>query len=174
MRAMISMLVLFTLWACSSQKEISRNEPIEPILPTWAQSRPISSTYYIGIGVAQKGSGQDFRGVAKENALSDLASEIKVNVNSNSLLYTLEREYKFEQEFRETIRTSTDLDLEDFELVENWEDENSYWMYYRLNKATYAENQRQKKEAAETLAIDFLAKAESAKEEGRTYKSIDY
>ncbi|MCH2215184.1 MAG: LPP20 family lipoprotein [Flavobacteriales bacterium] len=174
MRTVVSILSILTLWACSSQKEISKNESSPPDKPNWTQSKPISSTHYVGIGVAQKGSVQDYRGVAKENALSDLASEIKVNVNSNSLLYTLEREYKFEQEFRETIRTSTDLDLEDFELVENWEDEDSYWLYYRLNKSAYAENQKQKKETAQALAVDFLAKAESAKEDGRYSESIDY
>ena len=133
MRKVLNILIIFTLVACSSQKNISRVDDNAPPPPTWAQSRPISSSYHIGIGVAQKAPGIDYRNAAKENALSDLAAEIKVNVNSNSLLYTLEREYKFEQEFRETIKTSTNLDLEDFELVENWEDQSSYWLYYRFN-----------------------------------------
>ncbi|MGB6036950.1 MAG: hypothetical protein WBG42_11830, partial [Cryomorphaceae bacterium] len=89
-------------------------------------------------------------------------------------LYTLEREYKFEQEFRETIRTSTNLDLEDFQLVEQYEDADAYWVYYRLDKAAYAEKQRQKKESAESLALDFLAKAEAAETDGRYSESVDY
>jgi hypothetical protein len=129
---------------------------------------------YVGIGIAQKTSGGDYRNTAKQNALSDLASEIKVNINANSLLYTLEREYKFEQEFRETIRTSSDLNLEDFRLVEVWEDATSYWVYYTLDKSVYAEKQRQKKESAESLALDFLSKAESAGTDGRFAESIDF
>jgi len=161
------------LVSCSSQKSISTDESFPPS-PTWVQSRPITNSYYVGIGVAQKTQGTDFRSAAKENALSDLASEIKVNVNSNSLLYTLEREYKFEQEFRETIRTSTNLDLEDFQLVDQYEDADAYWVYYRLDKSTYAERQRQKKESAESLALDFLTKAEAAEADGRYSESVDY
>jgi hypothetical protein len=160
-------------YSCSSQKSVSSSENATPT-PVWVQSRPITNSYYVGIGVAQKTQGTDFRSAAKENALSDLASEIKVNVNSNSLLYTLEREYKFEQEFRETIRTSTNLDLEDFQLVEQWDDADAYWVYYRLDKSAYAEKQRQKKESAESLALDFLSKAEAAKADGRYSESIDY
>lgn len=160
-------------YSCSGQKNVSKSDNFPPA-PIWVQSRPITDSYYVGIGVAQKTPGTDFRNAAKENALSDLASEIKVNVNSNSLLYTLEREYKFEQEFRETIRTSTNLDLEEFQLVDQYEDADAYWVYYRLDKSAYAEKQRQKKESAESLALDFLAKAEAAETDGRYSESVDY
>jgi hypothetical protein len=171
----LSYLFFFTviIYSCSSKKKAATKENFAPS-PTWVQSRPITNSYYVGIGVAQKTPGTDFRSAAKENALSDLASEIKVNVNSNSLLYTLEREYKFEQEFRETIRTSTNLDLEDFQLVEQFEDADAYWVYYRLDKSTYAEKQRQKKESAESLALDFLSKAQAAESDGRYSESVDY
>jgi len=173
MRNLIILLVMLSLAACSNQKQVSELSSAAN-KPDWTQSRPISSSHYIGIGVAQKSIDGEYRTAAKENALSDLASEIKVNVNSNSLLYTLEREYKFEQEFRETIKTSTNLDLEDFELVESWEDENAYWLYYRLSKSQYAERQKEKKESAEALAIDFLSKAESANSNGQFSESVDY
>jgi len=166
-------LLILLLIGCSGKKETA-TAFVEEAKPAWVASRPMTSGYYTGIGVAQKVTGSDFRALAKENALSDLASEIKVNVNSNSLLYTLEREYKFEQEFRETIRTSTNIDLEEFELVDQWEDTDAYWVYYRLNKADYAAKQREKKEAAESLAVDFLAKAESAEREGKYATAVDY
>ncbi|MGB6035011.1 MAG: LPP20 family lipoprotein, partial [Cryomorphaceae bacterium] len=78
----LSYLFLFValLSSCSSQKSVSTSESFPPS-PTWVQSRPITNSYYVGIGVAQKTQGTDFRSAAKENALSDLASEIKVNVN---------------------------------------------------------------------------------------------
>jgi hypothetical protein len=174
MKVNITLFCLITVfWACQGKKEVASSTTETP-KPSWVINRPVDSGYYIGIGVAQKVAGTDFRGMAKENALSDLASEIRDNVNANSLLYTLEREYKFEQEFRETIRTSTNIDLEDFELVDRWEDSDAYWVYYRLNKADYAAKQREKKETAEALAVDFLAKAESSERDGRYDASIDY
>lgn len=48
---------------------------------------------------------------AKKNALNDLASEISVTVEGNSLLYTLDRKYKFDEEFTSTINTSTKVGI---------------------------------------------------------------
>jgi hypothetical protein len=161
------------LLSCGGSKEVAKSENSTPP-PGWVSDRPISSSYYVGIGVAAKTPGTNFQKNAKENALSDLASEIKVNVNSNSLLYTLEREYKFEQEFRETIKTATDLDLEDFEIVDSWEDGNSYWVYYRLDKALYQAQIERKKKTAQELATDFLAKAQADENSGRYASAADY
>jgi len=172
MRAFFVIISLLFLAGCGSKKQVA--ESALPIAPGWVDNRPLSSTYYIGIGVAQKTAGANFQRTAKENALSDLASEIQVNVNTNSLLYTLEREYKFEQEFRESIRTSSNLNLEGFENVDAWEDQKSYWVYYRINKADYQEKQRQKQNAAQDLAIDFFAKAQSAETSGQFSSAIDY
>ena len=44
---------------------------------------------------------------AKESALNDLASEISVTVEGNSLLYTLESKDQFNETFTSTIKTST-------------------------------------------------------------------
>ncbi len=153
-------LLALLLGACSPKGTVPASQV--PAAPTWVQSRPMSGMYYIGIGVAQKAGNPNFQRSARESALSDLASEIKVNVNTNSLLYTLEREYRFEQEFRETIKVTSNLDLEDFELIDTWEDTNSFWAYYRLDKQTYADKERRKREAAQNLALDFYAKGLSA------------
>jgi len=161
------------LIGCGAKKEVAQTETAPPP-PSWVSSRPISSSYYVGIGLSQKAPGINHQRVAKENALSDLASEIEVNVKSNSLLYTLEREYKFEQEFRETIKTQTNLELEDFEVVDSWEDQNAYWVYYRLDKATYRAKQEKKKQTAQQLGLDFLSKAESAKNSGQYAASADH
>ena len=53
-------------------------------MPDWVRQRPVSSLYYIGIGRADK-TDKDYMQLAKQNALKDLASELKVQVSSNSL-----------------------------------------------------------------------------------------
>ncbi len=173
MRAFIGLFIVLVLLGCNANKQTAGNTQ-EPPPPGWVASRPLNSAYYTGIGVAPKTVGTNYQRTAKENALSDLASEIKVNVNSNSLLYTLETNAKFEQEFKESIRTRTDLNLEDFEIVDTWEDGNSYWVYYRLNKLAYAEKLQAKKNTAQQLALDFLAKAESARNNSSYAISVDY
>lgn len=167
-------LIFFIVLAGCASKEKAASVTETPPPPDWVNNRPISSSYYIGIGLAPKAPGTNFQRSAKDNALSDLASEIKVNVSTNSLLYTLEREYKFEQEFRETIRTNSDLSLEDFEIVDTWEDNRTYWVYYRMNRAQYAERLRAKKEAAQSMGIDFLSKAEASFRSGEFTNAADY
>lgn len=171
MRGFASIFLLLLLAACGGRTETV--ETPENPKPAWVSSRPISGMYYIGIGVAQKNPNTNFQRTARESALSDLASEIQVNVNTNSLLYTLEREYKFEQEFRETIKVTSDLNLEDFEMVDVWEDTNSYWVYYRLSKQEYADRKKAKKSAAENLALDFYSKGLSAESERQFNTATD-
>lgn len=57
--------------------------------PDWVKQRPVSSMHYIGIACVSK-SEKDYMQKAKQQALNDLISEIKVNVASTSLLHTLE------------------------------------------------------------------------------------
>lgn len=175
MRSTVFLASLCTalLWGgCTGREKTAAFQAPPP--PEWVTSRPMSGMYYIGIGSAAKTPGSNPQRVARDNALSDLASEIKVNVNTNSLLYTLEREYRFEQEFRETIRVTSNLDLEDFEVAGTWEDASTVWVYYRLSKSAYADRQRQRHRAALELATDFLAKAQSAEANGQYAASVDF
>lgn len=171
MRGLTAILTVLVLAGCGTRTETVQTAA-DP-RPAWVSSRPLSGMYYIGIGVAQKNPNTNYQRTARESALSDLASEIQVNVSTNSLLYTLEREYKFEQEFRETIQVTSDLDLEDFEMVDVWEDANSFWVYYRLNKQDYADRKRAKKNAAENLALDFYAKGLSAENDRQFNTAVD-
>ena len=50
--------------------------------------------------------------------------------------------------FDQIIRISTDDYLEGFEPVDLYENESSYWVYYRISKATYVEKKELKKQQA--------------------------
>ena len=173
MKAFFGLFIALMALSCGTNKSTTAtNTAATP--PNWVESRPLNSSYYIGIGVAPTTAGTNYQQTAKQNALSDLASEIKVNVNTNSLLYTLETNSKFQQEFNETIRVQSDLNLEDFEILDTWADANSYWVYYRLSKSAYAEKLKQKKNAAQELSLDFYAKADAATNAGNYSIAIDY
>lgn len=167
---LISMLVLM---GCGTQKTVTQT-PTGPPPPSWVEIRPNSSMYYIGIGVAPKTPATDFRRAAKDNAISDLAGEIQVQVNTQSLLHTLETGTRFEQEFRESIRTQSNLDLTDYEMVDSWEDQNYYWVYYRLDRSAWAEKQAERRSVARQLSLDFLSKAEAEEGQHRFSSAADY
>lgn len=173
MKAFFGFFIALLVVSCGANKSTTATNTTPPP-PNWVESRPLNSSYYIGIGVAPITAGTNYQQTAKQNALSDLASEIKVNVNTNSLLHTLETNSQFQQEFNETIRVHSDLNLEDFEMLDTWADANSYWVYYRLSKSAYAERLKQKKNTAQELSLDFYAKAEAASNTGNYSIAIDY
>ncbi len=90
-----------------------------------------------GIGMAEISEG-DYQQKAKQNALSDLVSEIQVVIAANSLLNTLEDDGNVKQTFAESIRTEARAEIENFRLVDSWRSDNEYWVYYELNKDDYA------------------------------------
>ena len=70
---------------CSGMKNAAEEKP------KWTMERPINPNYYIGIaGVLKSDFPYTAKEVAKENALNSLAREIRVQVNSTSLLSTLQ------------------------------------------------------------------------------------
>ncbi len=172
---LVYLLFILALFGCSSQKQIAKEEPVVVApAPSWVVDRPMSSSYYVGVGSAPITSGTQYMKTAKENALSDLASEIKVNVNSNSLLYTLERTNKFEQEYKETIQARSNLDLEGFELVDSYQDGKTYYTYYRLDKAEYARQVALRKKEAQTAALDYYEKGIGAIETGSFSQGVHF
>lgn len=140
--------------------------------PAWVAARPVDNADYIGIGSAPK-SRADYQEAAKKNALNDLASEISVTVEGNSLLYTLDRKYKFDEEFTSSIRTRTREHLEGFELVDSYADAATYWVYYRLNKTDFARAKALRKQQAIDRATDLYARAQASLKEGNLRSAFD-
>lgn len=165
----VAWIINLFLFAACAPKPVTetysppKEVPVTESRPHWVQSKPASSVYFYGIGVAQKTtSNSDYLEVAKKNALNDLASEISVNVSSNSILYTLERDYKFHSEFIETIKTTTNQDLEGYEIADSWESDQQYWVFYRLNRADYYAKKEAEKQAVLKNAADFFVNGKKA------------
>lgn len=173
MRFRFIFFILILLSACAVKKT-AKAPPLVQVPPQWVEQRPTDPTFYIGIGTAAIQSSNDHLRLAKENALSDLASEIEVRVQSNSLLYTLETNNLFKQEYSESIRISSNMRLEDFEMVDSWQDDHYYWVYYRMSKEAYARQIKQKKSAAQNLALDFLTKGDVALKNNSFATAADY
>lgn len=149
---------LFGLLAgCGSSKKVETVPPVPK--PQWVSSRPTSQTHYIGIGSTTKTVDvNQYQTVAKQNAQADLASEISVNVSANSVLHVLEKNLNFREDFTKTIRTEVQEDIEGFELIDTWEDETSYWVYYRLSKAEHQRIKEKKKKDAVARSLDSYGK----------------
>jgi hypothetical protein len=157
------LMLLFVLGGC--RDKVAVVEPVVPPdasleRPSWVRARPTTSNYYVGVGLANKAR-PDHLETAKKNALNDLASEISVVVEGNSLLYTLDQRSRFDESFTSTIRTRTSEQLEGFELVDSWENGTEYWTYYRLSKSEHARIKAERKAKAIANAKDLYSRSKS-------------
>lgn len=157
----IYLFLIPILFSCSSTQKTATIEPV-PVAPSWVQQKPIESFYYSGIGMAIK-SGNNYQAIAKNNALNDLASEISVQINSTSVLYQVESNEQFREDFRANTRMSSIENIEGFELVDSFENSREFWVYYRLSKSEYLALKKAREEMAVSRALDLYSKAREFK-----------
>lgn len=130
--------------------------PVEVKVPIWVSHRPNTAFKYIGIGFSEKDKGGNYQMEAKKNALYDLASEIKVDISSNSVLYTVQNNNNFNENFNSLIKLSNTDNIEGYTLVDSYENEKQYWVYYELDKQTYADIKAKKKQQTISKASNLI------------------
>jgi hypothetical protein len=171
MKRLIYIILIIFLGACKAEK--TGQQALEDNRPYWLQNRPMEQAYYIGIGASVKrGQETDYMAQAKKQALGDLASEIRVNLESNSMLYMLDKGHSFKEEYISSVKTHTQEELEGYEMAGSWENEREYWVYYRLSKAKWKALQERKKQEAVTKALDFFVKARGYEKQAQIRQAL--
>ena len=105
--------------------------------PIWLNEYPADPRYYIGIGSASKADDPAYQQSARESALAELISQIEVNVSSVSELLEQEQNGNYENVFSAFTQTQARKTIEDFEIVDSFDDGSEFWMYIRLSKSDY-------------------------------------
>lgn len=127
--------------------------------PAWVNERPVHSLYYIGIGSASKtDNAQDYRKVAKDDALQDLSSEIQINISGEFIRTLTEQGGAIEDDIRSMVQTKTRANLEGYDLAGSWENDDEYWVYYRLSKDLHKKLKKGRETKAKHLALDMYLK----------------
>lgn len=158
--------------ACSPR--LHGPDDAEALKPSWLKDQPYRDGYYTGIGHSLKDGSNNYIQVAKKSALDDLASQIKVTVASTSVLSILESDLKIREEYEQIIKTTAADELQDFELVDAYEDAGNYWVYYQLSIARYRQIKEEQKRNATVLATDFYLKGRDAQAAGRRLQAISF
>jgi hypothetical protein len=165
------LLIPVFLISCSSSKKVSHDD-VMASAPEWVRKTPNDPQYYHGIGAAAKSAQMDFREKARQNALSDIAGNISVNISSSSVLSQFEFDNKFSSYYRDNIKLSTKNYLEGYEMVENWETPDRYWVYYRLSKAEYERIKRERIQTAISKSLGDYREAEKSISAGNSTEAI--
>lgn len=162
-------LFLLLMAGCSPKVQVPDNTK-----PVWLSAKPSQASYYTGIGKGTKQGTNNYIQEAKKSALEDLISEIKVTVSSSSVLSTFEDDKTFKEQYEQIIQTTAADEIEEFEQVGAWEDDQNYWIYYRLSKARYKEIKDQQKRNAVILGTDFFEKAQAAEAVGDRIQALGF
>jgi len=157
-KALYIFYCIILLQACKSKEtatvtSIQESKPA----PIWVSERPNNGFKFVGIGFADKKPGNNYQQEAKKNALYDLASEIKVNISSNSVLYTVQNNNNFNENFNSLIKLSNSDNIEGYTLIDSYENEKQYWVYYSLDKQEYNDLKAKKKQQIILKASNLIA-----------------
>ena len=141
--------------------------------PDWVTNRPIDNEFYIGIGHASKIKGSnDHIEKATSEALKNLASEITVNISGEVVSSMIEKSGILEEELKSKIRSTTEAELEGYELVDQWQDKKDYWIYYRLSRVRYQAAREEKINKAISLALDLFSQAKKSEQNKEYDKAL--
>jgi uncharacterized protein YggU (UPF0235/DUF167 family) len=151
-------------------------QPPDPdsLKPAWLKTTPYQDGYYTGIGHSVKDGKNNYIQNAKKSALDDLVSQIKVNVSSTSVLSQLEIDKKLTEKYEQIIQTTAVDEIEEFELVDAWEDPGNYWVYYRLSISRYRQIKEEQKRNATILATDYFQKGLMAEKNNERLQAIGF
>jgi hypothetical protein len=167
-------LGIILITACRGKETVKTVVPPPQPKPEWVATRPVNSSYYIGIATCSKTTQPaDYQAIAKKLALNDLATEISVKVEGQTFFNTMEVNKAFSESFSSNVTTSSSEMLEDYEVAGIWEDKEMYAIYYKLNKFDYQSKKAQKKENIIRAAFDYLIKGREAKKLGNIPSAID-
>ncbi len=142
--------------------------------PDWVLQHPTSSAYYIGIAVSNKKTNPvDYASIATKNALNNMASTVSVRITGQSFLNTMETNKVFSEDFSSSINTSTDIVFDDYETAGVYENENEYWIYVRISKLAYQEQQARKKNEILQAAYALYERSLEPQKRNQVNTSID-
>ena len=153
---MKKLIIVISLWLLGSLALIAQQ-------PAWVTSHPTDDNAYIGIGFATLDE-PNYIQKATQNALNDIALQIATRIESNSFMHTVDIDGKSKELFEDQIRSSMVSYLEGQKLVDSYQNERNYYVYYSLDKATYENSTQKHKRAAISTGLDYYNKARKALE----------
>ena len=143
--------------------------------PAWLVERPLHNAYYIGIASASKiEHAKDYHKVAKDEALQDLSSEIQVKISGEFMRTLSEQGGAVEENIRSLVQSKTRANLEGYDLVDSWENDTEYWVFYRLSKDLHKKLKEQRLQKAQHLAFDLYLKGKQSEQKRHLTSALRY
>ncbi|MBT3501387.1 MAG: hypothetical protein HOB40_05895 [Candidatus Marinimicrobia bacterium] len=131
-----------------------------PSIPDWVGNQPTDSNYWHGIGIAEKSSYSDPRGKAREFAIHEVTSQIRVNISSEMKIMIKETNQSLDNATSLLMKSRTDLLIPEMEFVSVYKTKDTFYFYARLNKKKYYDAIARMRENATNAALGYVRDAD--------------
>lgn len=139
--------------------------------PLWIDKYPYHSDYYIGIGYSTKGN-NDYENQARNNAINEIASQIEINISSDTIHKLIEKNGIIDELLNKQIQISTKQNLNNVEIVDKYDNNNEYWIYCRLSKEEFKKQKQIELDKAINNSLDLFARARKSEKENSISKAL--
>ena len=146
-----SIIFLILILACASHP-----------VPEWMEGQPNAKGYWFGIGIVEKPfDGGDCREEALNKALSEISSQISVEVSGSFKRVVTENNLSLDEFSESVLKTRVDKTLPNVEYIDFYDSKEHCGLLARLSQSIYYETiERQRRNAIQS-ALGLLAQADS-------------
>ena len=142
-------LLLFIFISCASN-------PLSENINSWNSQK--SDDYWYGTAIISKKNfdGQNIHKQATSQAISDIASQIKISIKSDFEIVVKEKNYEIDESSLYILNTRVDNNIEDIEILDFKNLEDSYILFARLSKDKFYRSLKRKSEIAIDIAKNYI------------------
>ena len=148
----IKITFLIVIFSCNQHPKIS---------PEWIVNEPNSdSNFWVGIGSIEKPLPDNYREIAQQRALNQIASQIKVEIESEFNSVVQDLNYNLDEYFSSVINSRINQEIHFVEYVDSYESKNDFSVYARLSIPKYLAVQERKRNIAKKTSLEYLSQVE--------------
>ena len=146
--------IIFLFIQCASN-------PVSETLESWQIERD-NKNYWYGVSIISKKPNIDnIQEVARNQAIAEIASQIKININQDFKRIVEEKNYNINDYSIQIIDSRVNMNIEDVEILDFRDSKDSYMLIARLSKNKYYDNIKRKRDNATALALEYVSKIKS-------------
>ena len=128
--------------------------------PDWINTRLHSSDYWYGYGRVSKPFNGDIQNEARNRAIDEIASQISIQISSEMSTLITEHNFDINEYSRSLMETRVNSNLENIELINNFNSDKEFIFLARLSKDKYYNSLQKKRLNATETALGYIKQAD--------------
>ena len=128
--------------------------------PAWIKSRPNDEFFWHGVGYASFDASSNPNAKAKEHAIHEISSQIKVNISSEMDMIVRDFNGSVENTIKSVMSSRVNLLLPELEFPSSYNSKEGVFFYARLNKEKYRLAMKRLRENAKQTSLSYLIESD--------------